>query len=231
MASNDRDNLPYDWIRRILNSNINRFGGGPAFGTSVFFDMNLFRDFNEILSLMQRMFEQFNTSNNSDTINTTNTNTSKELVKEYKASDGSKIRQVGPIVYGYSMTIGIDGKPVIQEFGNVRPSKDGFGMSGRTGPQLTDELEPLVDIRTTNDRVIVVLEMPGVKKEDIKLNAFKDSVEVQSTYPRRRYYKRIDLSEEVDTDSAKSTFNNGVLEITFSKKEETKSNGKEIRIE
>jgi HSP20 family protein len=177
------------------------------------------------------MFEQFNTSNNSDTINTTNTNTSKELVKEYKASDGSKIRQVGPIVYGYSMTIGIDGKPVIQEFGNVRPSKDGFGMSGRTGPQLTDEREPLVDIRTTNDRVIVVLEMPGVKKEDIKLNAFKDSVEVQSTYPRRRYYKRIDLSEEVDTDSAKSTFNNGVLEITFSKKEETKSNGKEIRIE
>jgi HSP20 family protein len=104
-------------------------------------------------------------------------------------------------------------------------------MSGRTGPQLTDEREPLVDIRTTNDRVIVVLEMPGVKKEDIKLNAFKDSVEVQSTDPRRRYYKRIDLSEEVDTDSAKSTFNNGVLEITFSKKEETKSNGKEIRIE
>ena len=182
--------------------------------------MNLFRDFNEILSLMQRMFEQFEKSNNSDT--TTNT-TPKGLVKEvYEASDGSKIRQVGPIVYGYLMTMGIDGKPVIQEFGNVRPSKGGFGMSGRTGPQFTDEREPLVDIRTANDRVIVVLEMPGVKKEDIKLNAFKDSVEVQSTDPRRRYYKRIDLSEEVDTDSAKSTFNNGVLEITFNKKEETK---------
>ena len=227
MTSNDRDNLAYDWIRRILNGNIDRFGG-PAFGSSAFFGMNLFRDITEILSQMQRMSEQFEKTNNSDT--TTNT-TPKGLVKEYEASDGSKIRQVGPIVYGYSMTIGIDGKPVIQEFGNVRPSKDGFGMSGRTGPQFTDEREPLVDIRTTNDHVIVVLEMPGVKKEDIKLNAFKDSVEVQSTDPRRRYYKRIDLSEEVDTDSAKSTFNNGVLEITFNKKEKTKFNGKEIRIE
>ena len=224
MASKDRDVLPYDWIRRFLNNNTSRFGE-PMFDNSIFFDMNMFRNFNEIQSLMQKMFEQYDKSNSSD--NTT----SKELVKEYEASDGSKIRQVGPIVYGYSMTIGKDGKPVIQEFGNVRPSKGGFGMSGRTGPELTNEREPLVDIRTTNDRVIVVLEMPGVKKEDIKLNAFKDSIEVQSNDPTRRYYKRIHLSEEVDIDSAKSTFNNGILEITFNKKEETKSKGKEIRIE
>ena len=27
----------------------------------------------------------------------------------------------GPIYYGYTMTVGPDGKPVIQEYGNVRP--------------------------------------------------------------------------------------------------------------
>ena len=27
----------------------------------------------------------------------------------------------GPIYYGYTMTVGPDGKPVIQEYGNVKP--------------------------------------------------------------------------------------------------------------
>ena len=43
-----------------------------------------------------------------------------ELVREYQAPDGTKVREVGPIVYGYSMTIGPDGKPHISQFGNVK---------------------------------------------------------------------------------------------------------------
>jgi HSP20 family protein len=218
------DIQPYEWIRRFFSNN-NGFGN-REFGNSDFFDMNLFRDFEEIQSQMRRMFEQVDKAN-SDTA-------PKELVKEYDAPDGSKVRQVGPIVYGYSMTIGKDGKPLIQEFGNVRPSKTGFGMNGgggRTRPQLTDEREPLVDISTTNDQVIIVLEMPGAKKEDLKINASEDSIEVQSTDPKRKYHKIIELPKEVDIESAKSKFNNGILEVIFNKKEETKSKGKEIRID
>ena len=44
----------------------------------------------------------------------------KELIREYETSDGGKVREVGPIVYGYSMTIGPDGKPHVREFGNVK---------------------------------------------------------------------------------------------------------------
>jgi HSP20 family protein len=173
---------------------------------------------------MQRIFEQFDKSN-LDTV-------PKDLVKEYDAPDGSKVRQVGPIVYGYSMTIGKDGKPLIQEFGNVRSSKTGFGRSGsRTRPLFTDEREPLVDISTTNDQVIIVLEMPGVKKEDLRITASEDSIEVQSTDTIRKYYKTIELPKEINIESAKSKFNNGILEIIFNKKEETKSKGKEIRID
>ena len=47
----------------------------------------------------------------------------KDLIKEKKLPDGTEIKQMGPIVYGYSMTIGPDGKPVIREFGNVKPSR------------------------------------------------------------------------------------------------------------
>jgi HSP20 family molecular chaperone IbpA len=38
--------------------------------------------------------------------------------------------------------------------------------------------------------------------------------------------------KQVDIETARSTYNNGILEETFDKKkEETKSNGKEIKIE
>ena len=111
------DIQPNDWIRRFFSNN-NRFGNREL-NNSDFFGINLFRDFDEIQSQMQRMFEQFDKAN-LDTV-------PKDLVKEYDAPDGSKVRQVGPIVYGYSMTIGKDGKPLIQEFGNVRSSKTGFG--------------------------------------------------------------------------------------------------------
>lgn len=47
-------------------------------------------------------------------------NMSKDLYREEKLPDGSIVKRMGPFVYGYSMTLGPNGKPVIQEFGNVK---------------------------------------------------------------------------------------------------------------
>ena len=47
----------------------------------------------------------------------------KDLMTETKLPDGSIVRQYGPLVYGYSISIGPDGKPVIQEFGNIKPTQ------------------------------------------------------------------------------------------------------------
>ena len=55
-----------------------------------------------------------------NTFNDVSTNPPKELVREYQTPEGEKVREVGPIVYGYSMTIGPDGKPHVREFGNVK---------------------------------------------------------------------------------------------------------------
>jgi HSP20 family protein len=55
-----------------------------------------------------------------NTFDDVSTNLSKELVREYQTPEGEKIREVGPIVYGYSMTIGPDGKPHVREFGNIK---------------------------------------------------------------------------------------------------------------
>jgi HSP20 family protein len=38
----------------------------------------------------------------------------KDLIREYETSEGGKVREYGPFVYGYSMTIGPERKPLIK---------------------------------------------------------------------------------------------------------------------
>jgi HSP20 family protein len=148
-----------------------------------------------------------------------------DLVREYQ-TPGGKVREVGPIVYGYSYTVGPDGKPQIREFGNV---KSMLGTTGG-GPQLTSEREPLADIVTSDKEVKVVVEIPGISKEDIKVNAYENKVEISTTEKaERKYHKILELPPEADVESVKSTYKNGILEITFSKKLRPK--GKEVKVD
>ncbi len=148
----------------------------------------------------------------------------KDLVREYKLPDGRVRREWGPFVYGYSLTIGPDGKPVIREFGNVRPSFTG----GRIA--LKEEREPLVDIMSSDDELKVIVELPGINKEDIKVTATEKTVNIRADNPERKYSKSIELTEEVDPTTARSTYKNGILEITF-KKKGSKQEGFTIKVE
>jgi HSP20 family protein len=153
----------------------------------------------------------------------------KDLVREYKTPEGGTVREVGPMVYGYSMTIGPNGVPKIREFGNVkRPS--GFGFGGFR-PQIAGEMEPMTDVVSTDKEVKVTVEMPGVSKDKIKIDAYDSTVEVKSEDPQRKYHKTIDLPLDADVQTAKSKYTNGILEITFEKKKEAKPKGKQIKIE
>jgi HSP20 family protein len=150
----------------------------------------------------------------------------KELIREYETPTGGKVREVGPLVYGYSMTIGPDGKPKVKQFGNVRS----LGGGGMIPPALTAEREPLADVTTTDKDVRVTAEMPGISKQDIKINAYDDSVEVSTLETAPKKYRRlIELPLDADIETAKSTYTNGILEITFKKKGKPK--GKEIKID
>ena len=155
----------------------------------------------------------------------------KNLVREYETPEGGKVQEVGPLVYGYSMTIGPDGKPQVREFGNVkRPAGFGFGI-GPSKPQIAGEMEPMIDVVTTDKEVKVTVEMPGVTKDKIKIDAYESKVEVKSEDPQRKYHKTIDLPLEADVETAKSKYSNGILEITLEKKKETKPKGKQIKID
>jgi HSP20 family protein len=138
----------------------------------------------------------------------------RQMVREKRLPDGSVKREFGPFIYGYSMTLGPDGKPVIREFGNVRPG--GFGPQGR-GFELTGKREPLVDVIDEGETVKVIAELPGVEKEDVRLEALEDTLIVSAERNDRRYYKEVRLPSPVEPTSAKSTFNNGILEVTLKK--------------
>jgi HSP20 family protein len=155
----------------------------------------------------------------------------KDMFTEKKLPDGSTIRQFGPFVYGYSMSMGPDGKPIIHEFGNVKPSKKpgAFGFE-RPALEPSDTREPLVDVMNEPEQVRVVAELPGVDKSDIKTTIGEDSLTIKVESPTRKYYKEISLPAGVDPDSSKAAYNNGVLEITL-RKLRPRPKGREIRID
>jgi HSP20 family protein len=155
----------------------------------------------------------------------------KEHMTERKLPDGSTIQQYGPFVYGYSMSIGPDGKPSIQEFGNVKPSKRP-GAFGFEQPALEpmDSREPLVDVINEPAQVRVVTELPGVEKSEIKTTITEDTLTIKVDSATRKYYKEVQLPAAVDPDSSKASYNNGVLEIAL-RKTQPRARGKEIRID
>ena len=147
----------------------------------------------------------------------------KGLVRESKTPEGGTKKEIGPIVYGYSVTIGPDGKPVVREFGNVRKGE------GTPWKAIDDSREPLVDVVSSDKEVRVIAEIPGVKKEDIELTIDEKSLEI-SVEGDRRYHKQLELSSVVDPKGAKSSYNNGVLEVTIPLKSPRKG-GVKMRVE
>jgi HSP20 family protein len=201
-----RDREIDEWFRRWSPWGAARRGAGE----------NIFREFEEMRRDMERMFEE--TVRDFDKV-------PKELIREYDTPSGGKVREVGPLVYGYSMTIGPDGKPKVKQFGNVRSL--GGGM---TPPALTAEREPLADVISTDKDIKVAIEMPGISKQDIKINVQDSSVEVSTMETAPKKYRRlIELPPDADVETAKSTYTNGILEITFKKK--SKPKGREIKID
>jgi len=155
----------------------------------------------------------------------------KDLVRERKLPDGGTVREMGPFVYGYSFSMGPDGKPVIREFGNVKPSLKG-GPMGAVRPQLDvkEDREPLVDTIVSPDTVKVVAELPGVEKPDISLECDGHKLTLKVDTDKRRYYKELELPVEVDPDTSKASYKNGVLELLLTRKK-SESKAKQIAID
>ena len=140
------------------------------------------------------------------------------------ARRGIQVR--GPIVYGVRITIGPDGRPVVEEFGNVK-------RIGRK-PVIEETIEPLVDVIDEKDRVTIVAEMPGLDKDDIDIRIKDGRLVITGKGKDRKYYKEIRLPPGIKPETAKAKYKNGVLEVTIEKENEEKKkeeNGIKVKIE
>jgi len=142
-----------------------------------------------------------------------------DLFEEFKTEGNPS----GPYYYGYSMTIGPDGKPVVKEYGNVKP---GLLPS-------SDTREPLVDtILNEKEKLVkLVAEMPGVEKSDVKILVQGKSVDISAEHGDKKYHAIVPIKFKVDENSAKATYKNGILELIFKLVEDEKPKGKTVEVE
>ena len=100
----------------------------------------------------------------------------------------------------------------VREFGNVRSLGEvgsnvkKIGQNTGKSSQISAEREPLVDVNTTDTEVKVVVEMPGIRKEDIKVNTYDTQLEIATSKDaQRKYHKTIELPEQAEIETARSS--------------------------
>ncbi len=128
----------------------------------------------------------------------------------------------GPIFYGYTMTTGPDGKPIINEYGNVKPNM----------LPIAEKREPLIDtfVDEKEKTLKVVAEMPGVEKSDVNVVVGDDKViHIDAEHGEKKYHVKVPIKHKIDAESPKATYKNGILELVF-KLEDERSKGKTVNV-
>jgi HSP20 family protein len=127
----------------------------------------------------------------------------------------------------------------------------GRGLPWRAGrrptrePELTSWL-PDVEVFHKNNEFIVRADLPGLRKEDVKIDVTDDAITIQGERKREHeeeregfyrsersygsFYRVIPVPEGGMTDQAKATFKNGVLEITMPAPPEQVTRGRRLEI-
>lgn len=136
------------------------------------------------------------------------------------AKDFSDFSDVGPrsqpIIYGFNVRIGPNGEPIINSFGNVKPTEPRIKFS--------EEREPLIDIIDVEEVVTILAEMPGMDRRSIKVTAMPDEITIDARERGRSYHKVVRLPTSVDPQQSESRFHNGVLQLDFKKSAKANAN-------
>lgn len=140
------------------------------------------------------------------------------VFEEFKGNSDS-----GPYCYGYTMTVGLDGKPVVKEYGNVKPGQ----------PLISDTQEPIVDtiVDEKENVVKLVVEMPGVEKTDVKIVVENKIVDLSAEHGDKKYHVKVPVKYKVDENSARASYKNGILQLVFKLIEEEKPKSKKVEVE
>lgn len=123
----------------------------------------------------------------------------------------------------------------------------GFGgsLARSTGGQISPRefgrglWRPPIEMLTKGDQLIVKAELPGMAKDDIKVECTNDEITIQGEKRQEhkeehegtfhnersygRFFRQIPLPEGTNADDAKATFRDGILEIRLKAPQQSKS--------
>jgi HSP20 family protein len=113
-------------------------------------------------------------------------------------------------------------------------------------PTHTSHWRPAVDIVEDEDTLRLNVEVPGMAKEDIKINVengilsisgerkFDKDVKEENCHRIERsyggFYRSFSLPTKVDTEKIEAHYENGILKISMTKKEEAKPRQIEVKV-
>lgn len=80
---------------------------------------------------------------------------------------------------------------------------------------MTDGESAPVDIHEYDDEIRVVADIPDADGDDIDVRCDGRSLAIRAATEPRPFRTRVDLPAYVDEQSARTTFNNGVFEVTL----------------
>ena len=127
--------------------------------------------------------------------------------------------QSHPFVSGFSFKMSPGGKPSVQVFGDKLLDQEGYRAP--LSEQILDE---------KGKTLKVVLDMPGVEKNDIRVDATSDSVVVTAERGARKYRAELRAKTEINPGNGRAEYKNGVLEISFSLKDKTNKDFKRVDV-
>jgi len=129
-----------------------------------------------------------------------------------------------------------------REFDNIAKSTFGDAVGNRTAPKSDIfQWRPKADMKETKDSFIIQADLPGVSKENLKVEINQDTLtlrgekkyessrgegEGEEFYSRERsfgsFLRRFQLPEGADAKRVKAHFNDGVLKLEIPKTEQSK---------
>lgn len=126
------------------------------------------------------------------------------------------------------------------------PSSPFMNFGRKTGGTFTNESQPNVELINADDEIIVKIELPGINKDDIKLNLYEEYLEIKAEREKKKieegdnYHlseisygsisRVISFPAKVDIEEAETEYKNGVLIITTPKIEPKKPRYRKLEV-
>ena len=120
----------------------------------------------------------------------------------------------------------------------------GWSRTGSIADSMT--WTPRIDVTQRNNELVVRADLPGMSKDDVKVDVTEDAITIQGERHREHeeekggvyrsersygsFYRAIPLPDGAIADQAKATFKDGVLEITMPAPPEQVSRGRRLEI-